>query len=108
MAIGDLAMLPTTVQPDDADGLTGRLDERSEALIRVAVLVGLDAPESSYHTAVGAAFLAGVTLDELVATLLAVAGSVGSVRVVSAAPRLAIAAGYDIDGALEAMDIEGS
>jgi hypothetical protein len=33
--------------------------------------------------------------------LLAVAGIVGSARVVSAAPRIALAAGYDVEAALE-------
>jgi len=47
---------------------------------------------------------AGATLDDLLATLVAVAGSVGSPRVVSAAPRIALAAGYDIDAALEATE----
>jgi hypothetical protein len=47
---------------------------------------------------------AGATLDDLLAALIAVAGSVGSPRVVSAAPRIALAAGYDVDAALEATD----
>jgi hypothetical protein len=38
------------------------------------------------------------------AALVAVAASAGSPRVVSAAPRIALAAGYDIDAALEANE----
>jgi hypothetical protein len=50
---------------------------------------------------------AGATLDDLLATLATIAGSVGSPRVVSAAPRIALAAGYDVDAALEASDASG-
>ncbi len=101
LTIGEPTLLPAIAKLDGADPLVSRLDERTEALIRVGVLVALDAPESSYHTAVEAATLAGASLDDLVATLLAVAGSVGSARMIAAAPRLALAAGYDVDFALE-------
>jgi 4-carboxymuconolactone decarboxylase len=101
LTIGEPTLLPAIATLDSGDPFAFRLDERTEALVRVGVLVALDAPESSYHTAVEAAILAGACLDDLVATLLAVAGAVGSARVVSAAPRLALAAGYDIDLALE-------
>ncbi len=51
-----------------------------------------------------AAMRAGATLEDLLAVLVAVAGSVGRPRVVAAAPRIALAAGYDIDAALEKTD----
>jgi hypothetical protein len=108
LTIGELAMLPAIGRPDNGDVLIPRLDERAEALVRVAVLVALDAPGSAYHSAVGVAVLAGVSLEELVATLFAVADSVGSARVISAAPRLARAAGYDVDAALECSEAADS
>jgi len=83
------------------DAGAGRLDDLTAALIRVAVLVPLDAPQSSYQEAVEAAVRAGATLDDLVATLLATLDTVGMPRAVSAAPRSALAAAYDIDAALE-------
>jgi 4-carboxymuconolactone decarboxylase len=104
LTIGEPKLLPLIAQLDGGDPFMSRLDERTEALIRVAALVALDAPESAYHAAVGAATLAGASLDDLVATLLAIAGSVGSARVISAAPRLALAAGYDVDFALESLE----
>jgi hypothetical protein len=81
-----------------------RLTELTEALIRVAVLVPLDAPQSSYQAAVGAAIRAGASIDDLLATLVATVEAVGVPRVVSAAPRIALAAGYDVDAALEGTD----
>jgi len=106
LTIGDPALLAAVADPEGDPGVF-RLDERTESLIRVAALVPIDAPQSSYHTAVGAAIRAGATLDDLLAALIAVAGSVGSPRVVSAAPRISLAAGYDVDAALESTDAAG-
>ena len=78
-----------------------RLDARTNALVRIGVLIALDAPPSSYRSAVEEAQRAGARLDDLLAVLTSVAGIVGSARVVSAAPRIALAAGYDIETALE-------
>jgi hypothetical protein len=43
----------------------------------------------------------GASIDEIVGTMIAVAPTVGLTRVVSAAPELALALGYDVDAALE-------
>jgi 4-carboxymuconolactone decarboxylase len=106
LAIGDRVLLAGATDPDAAPGVP-RLDDRTESLIRVAVLVPLDAPQSSYQAAVEAAIRSGATLDDLLAVLIAVAGAVGTPRVVAAAPRIALAAGYDIDAALESSDAIG-
>jgi 4-carboxymuconolactone decarboxylase len=47
------------------------------------------------------ALAAGVEIDEVVATLVAVGPVVGLARVVSAAPELALALGYDLDADFE-------
>ena len=57
---------------------------------------------SSYHASVEAALAAGANLDELVGALIDAAPEVGLARVVSAAPDLAPALGYDVNAALEA------
>lgn len=101
LAIGESAHVAAIADRDHQVAGVSRLDERTEALIRIGALVALDAPQSSYQPVVEAATLAGVSLDDLLAALLAIAGSVGSARVVSAAPRIALAAGYDIDEDLE-------
>jgi alkylhydroperoxidase/carboxymuconolactone decarboxylase family protein YurZ len=106
LSIGDRVLLEEVADLDGAPWVL-RLDERTESLIRVAVLIPIDAPQSSYQAAVEAAMRGGATLDDLLATLIAVAGSVGSPRVVSAAPRIALAAGYDVDAALEVSDVFG-
>lgn len=107
LAIGDPGLFAAGSELDDPDPGVVRLDERTESLMRVAVLVTLDAPQSSYQGTVEAAIRAGASLDDLLATLLAIKDFVGSPRVVSAAPRIALAAGYDVDAALEATDAAG-
>ena len=59
---------------------------------------------ASYKRSVDTAIAAGATAEEMVDTLTAVAPTVGLARVVSAAPGLALALGYDIDRALESID----
>jgi 4-carboxymuconolactone decarboxylase len=102
LAIGDQTLIAALARAADEDQAPARLDELTEALIRVAVLVPLDAPQSSYQSAVEAAMRVGASLEDLLATLVATIGAVGVPRVVSAAPRIALAAGYDVDAALEA------
>jgi 4-carboxymuconolactone decarboxylase len=78
-----------------------RLDARTHALVRVAVLVSVGATPSTYHASVEAALAAGACHDEIVGILVAVAPTIGLARVVSAAPQLALALGYDVDDELE-------
>ena len=80
------------------------LDERAAALVRLGALVALHAAPASYRGGVDRALAAGASVDDVVATLTIVARTVGLARVVSAAPDLALALGYDIDRALEALD----
>ena len=77
------------------------LDERTAALVRVAATVALDAPTASFQHAVALALASGATRDEIVATLEAVTPVTGTPRVVSSAPKIALALGYDVEEALE-------
>jgi len=83
------------------------LDEKTLALQRLAALVASDATAPSYMNSVDAAERAGATVDEIVATLVAVTPIVGVARVVSAAPRLGLAVGYDVGEPLEILDESG-
>ena len=73
-------------------------------MLQIAALIALDAPLSSYRPVVEVAQRLGARLDDLLAVLIAVAGTVGSARIVSAAPLIALAAGYDVEEALERID----
>jgi hypothetical protein len=50
------------------------------------------------------ALAAGVSADEIVATLEAVTSVTGAARVVECAPKIALALGYDVEAALERHD----
>ena len=47
---------------------------------------------------------ADASVDEVVGTVIAVAPTIGLARACSAAPELALALGYDVDAALEALE----
>ena len=81
------------------------LDERTSALVRLGALISAGSSLPSYRRTIAAARVAGATPDEMVATLIAVAPTVGLSRVVSAAPSIALVLGYDIDAALEHLDM---
>jgi 4-carboxymuconolactone decarboxylase len=81
------------------------LNERTAALACLAALVAMHAGPSSYQRCVDRALAAGATVDDVIDTLKVVAPTVGLARLVTAAPGLALALGYDIDAALEATDL---
>ena len=80
------------------------LDERTAALVRLAAIVAVDAAPSTFQHAVTLAVTVGASRDEIVATLEAVTPVTGAARVVSSAPKLALALGYDVEAALEEFD----
>lgn len=107
LTIGDVALVAAMAGPEGRRLGAPRLDELTESLLRIGALIALDAPPTSYRCEVDRAIAAGAGLEELLAVLLAVAGPVGSARVFSAAPRIALSAGYDVDDALEVLDDTG-
>jgi 4-carboxymuconolactone decarboxylase len=80
-------------------GAAGRavLRPKVDLLVRLGALLALGASTSSLRATVDRALGAGATEAEIVGVLVAVAPSVGLARVVSCAPRLALAIGYDIE-----------
>ena len=78
-----------------------RLDLKTHSLVQLGALTAIDAAASSSHGSAQAALAGGASFDEIVGVLIAVAPEVGLARVVSAAPGLAFALGYDVDSALE-------
>jgi len=101
LTIGDRATLGTLGSEETPRRLGLVLDARAEALIRIGALIALDAPSASFRCAVEAAQRAGAREEDLLAALIAVADIVGTPKVIAAAPRIALAAGYDVEAALE-------
>jgi alkylhydroperoxidase/carboxymuconolactone decarboxylase family protein YurZ len=73
------------------------LDPKIQALVGLGALLSVDAATVSVRLQVELAQAAGATEDEIVGVLIAIAPAVGHARTVAAAPRLALALGYDVD-----------
>jgi alkylhydroperoxidase/carboxymuconolactone decarboxylase family protein YurZ len=82
----------------------GDLDPRTEALLRMAALVALDGPAPAFECTVASALAAGASADEIVDAMVAVGATVGSAHLVAAAPKIAMALGYDVGADLERLD----
>ena len=80
------------------------LDPKTTALILVAVAVAMGSSSLCLQWSASRALAAGASEDEIADVLLAIAPVAGLGRVVTAAPELAIALGYDVEAALEAID----
>jgi alkylhydroperoxidase/carboxymuconolactone decarboxylase family protein YurZ len=80
------------------------LEPRTQALVRLGGLVAMGAAPLSYHWAAEAALDAGATAEDVVGTLIAVAPISGLARVISATSEVAMAIGYDLDHAFEALN----
>jgi 4-carboxymuconolactone decarboxylase len=87
--------------PQFADELSGvavpltQLDPKTLALVRLAALVAVGGAPPSYCVEADDAITAGATTEEIVDVLVGVLPIVGLPCVVSAAPSLALALGYD-------------
>jgi 4-carboxymuconolactone decarboxylase len=101
LAVRDDRFIEGLLQTDRASATVSGLDDRSHSLIRIAALVALNAAPPAYMNSVEAALSAGVTHEEIVGVLTAILPVVGIARVVSAAPNLGLALGYDVSEALE-------
>jgi 4-carboxymuconolactone decarboxylase len=102
LSIGDDALLASLFS--NAEAAPDALDERTASLARIGALVMDDAEPPAYLREVRHGLDAGATPGEITAVLFAVASVAGSARVMAAAPRLALALGYDVEWALEEAD----
>ena len=72
------------------------LDPRSFSLVKIAALIALDAPPTSYLWQVANALDSGCTPEDILGVLKAVAPQVGGPRVVAAAPEIMVALGLTL------------
>jgi 4-carboxymuconolactone decarboxylase len=105
--IGDPSLIAAMARSGASPLEVPPFDALTDSLLRISALIALDAPASSYREVVDETLSAGARLDELLAVLISVAATVGSARVVSAAPKIALAAGYDVEASLELVDPTG-
>ncbi|MEA2293616.1 MAG: hypothetical protein QOE86_1255 [Solirubrobacteraceae bacterium] len=107
-ALGVLQRLASGGGPDqDAEGppevtAAELLDERRQALVCLAALIASGASAATCGWAVRRAAATGVSREDVVAVLVAIAPVLGEARIVEAAPRVAMAIGHDVAAAFEA------
>jgi alkylhydroperoxidase/carboxymuconolactone decarboxylase family protein YurZ len=101
LALNDDAFVSSVLSQAGTSGSMSHLDPKSRALVRLAAMLALDATPACYVSVVEDAIDSGAGSDEIVGTLLTVGDVIGMARLVSAAPKLALAVGFDIDAALE-------
>jgi hypothetical protein len=80
------------------------LDPRSMALVRLCGSITAGRGGHLLVRRVEEALVAGLDFDDIVASLLALAPTLGVDRLVAIAPDVARALGYDIDAALEQLE----
>jgi 4-carboxymuconolactone decarboxylase len=100
LTIGDDAYIEATLA-EPANLAESQLDRKTRSLVRLGALIAADAAPPSYMDAIACARAHHASDDELVGCLIAVLPIVGAARVTSAAPKLALALGYDVTAALE-------
>ena len=105
--VGDEDYVGRLLSDDASNEHESCLDGKTRALVRVAALVAVDAAPTSYLEAIESARRHRATSEEIVGCLIAVLPSVGVARVISAAPKVGLALGYDLELALERRDAPG-
>ena len=83
---------------------TSALDTKTAALLQLGASVATGAPGTCLEWSTARALAAGATDEEIADTLVAIAPVTGLGRVVSAAPDVATALGYDVAVALDDPD----
>jgi alkylhydroperoxidase/carboxymuconolactone decarboxylase family protein YurZ len=93
ISVGDVSVLDTAIGMRELGREVTGLDARTYALVKIAALIALDAPPASYAWQIGNALDEGVTPEDILGVLRAVAFQVGGPKVVAAAPEIMLALG---------------
>ena len=102
----DQPVLNTLAEITAVSVARGTLDAREHMLARLAALVAIDAPATSYVLNVEPSAEVGLTVEDVQGLLIAIAPIVGTPRVVSAAGKITEALGFVIDIAIAEAELE--
>jgi alkylhydroperoxidase/carboxymuconolactone decarboxylase family protein YurZ len=97
LSAGNIEVLEEAMGLRELNRAGSGLDARTFALVKFAVLIALDAPPASYAWQIANAIEEGVTAEDFLGVLKAIAPQVGGPRVVAAAPEIMLAMGLAID-----------
>ena len=101
VSAGDAQFIETAVGLREATHEFTGLDPTTFALAKVAALIALDAPPASYAWQIANALEEGVTPEEIVGVLFAVAPQVGGPRTIAAAAEITLALGLSLPPEME-------
>lgn len=101
MATGNAPVLEALAEINAVSLSRTELDARSLMLVRLAALVAVDAPTSSYFLHIGPAIDAGLTARDAEDVLVAAAPIVGAPRAASAAVKISEALDVAIEIAVD-------
>jgi 4-carboxymuconolactone decarboxylase len=99
LSAGNIEVLEEAVGLRELNRAGSGLDARTFALVKLAALIALDAPSASYAWQIANAIEEGVTAEEFLGVLKAVAPQVGGPKVIAAAPEIMLAMGLATDEA---------
>ena len=102
LTLGDVAYLDALVSERQGVPGSAALDHVGQALVKLGALTVTDGSDLAWQQTVAAALDAGLTADEVVDALVVLAPVIGRTRVMAAAPKVALATGFDVATALEA------
>jgi alkylhydroperoxidase/carboxymuconolactone decarboxylase family protein YurZ len=105
MATGEAPVLEALVDINAAAVERTDLDASSLLMVRIAALVAVDAPATSYVMHIGPAAEAGLTIEQVQDVLVAVAPIVGAPRVLGAAQNIFEALGLAVAVAEATADV---
>lgn len=101
VSAGDRRVLEEAIGLREGNREASGLDARTFALVKLATLIALDAPPASYAWQISNALEEGVTAEDFIGVLRAVAPQVGGPRIIAAAPEIMLAMGLALDEAGE-------
>ena len=97
LSMGDVDVLEKAIGMRELNREVTHLDGRTFALVKIAAIIALDAPPASYAWQIGNALDEGVTPEDILGVLAAVAPQVGGPKVIAAAPEIMVALGLALD-----------
>lgn len=98
LSTGDPSAIQSLMHVQMENMADSGLDPRAHSLARLGALIALDAPPASFAWQIGIALDSGVTPEEILGVMVAVAPSVGMAKIVATAPEIALALGITIEG----------
>ncbi len=101
IAAGDGNFIETAVGLREVALEATGLDAHTFALVKIAALMALDAPPASYAWQIANALEEGVTPEDIVGTLIAVAPQIGGPRTIAAAAEVTLSLGLSLPAELD-------